>query len=185
MSTLQQIYHFLIVDFQKTSPSSETVGFLKKCQKADPPKIGHFRGGLLSSIFSKNHSKCPQMTLENHQKWGFQKVKFSKLQRQEKPCARNFFGKRKVDYVSRHNLLQESMLKPWFQGKKKIDIKTLGNTLNPKQLISDYCKCSYFSFRLEITLFYSIFFCIHVIRNLLQCPVFTNFTDTNMIPVGK
>ena len=136
--TLQHIQHFLIVDFQKTSPSSETVGFLKKCQKADPPKIGHFRGGLLSSIFSKNHSKCPQMTLENHQKWGFQKVKFSKLQRQEKPCVRAFFCKRKVDYVSRHNLLQESMLKPWFQGEKKFDIKTLGNTLNPKQLISDY-----------------------------------------------
>ena len=30
------------------------------------------------------------------------------------------------------------MLKPWFQGEKKFDIKTLGNTLNPKQLISDY-----------------------------------------------
>ena len=46
------------MDFQKTSPSSETVGFSKKCQKVDPPKIGHFRGVLLSSFFSKNPCKC-------------------------------------------------------------------------------------------------------------------------------
>ena len=59
------------MDFQKTSPSSKTVGFSKKCQKVDPPKIGHFRGGLLSDIFSKKHSKCPQMTVENHQKLDF------------------------------------------------------------------------------------------------------------------
>ena len=32
--------------------------FFEKCQKVDPPKIGHFRGGgLLSDIFSKKHSK--------------------------------------------------------------------------------------------------------------------------------
>ena len=28
-------------------------GFWKKVKKVDPPKIGHFRGGLLSAIFSK------------------------------------------------------------------------------------------------------------------------------------
>ena len=56
------------MDFQKTSPSSETVGFSKKCQKVDPPKIGHFRGGLLSDIFSKKHSKCLKLTPENRQK---------------------------------------------------------------------------------------------------------------------
>jgi len=82
------------VDFQKTSPSSKTVGFLKKCQKVDPPKIGHFRGGLLSDIFSKKHSKCLKMTLENRQKSGFYIVKFSKLQRLELAWVPQFFEKK-------------------------------------------------------------------------------------------
>ena len=56
------------MDFHKTSPSSKTVGFLKKCQKVDPPKIGHFRGGLLSDFFSKKHSKCLKLAPENRQK---------------------------------------------------------------------------------------------------------------------
>ena len=30
----------------------------KKVKKLDPPKIGHFRGGLLSSLLAKNPSKC-------------------------------------------------------------------------------------------------------------------------------
>ena len=82
------------MDFQKTSPSSEMVGFLKKCQKVDPPKIGHFRGGLLSDIFSKKHSKCLKMTLENRQKSGFYIVKFSKLQRLELAWVPQFFEKK-------------------------------------------------------------------------------------------
>ena len=82
------------MDFQKTSPSSETVGFLKKCQKVDPPKIGHFRGGLLSDIFSKKHSKCLKMTLENRQKSGFYIVKFSKLQRLELAWVPQFFDQK-------------------------------------------------------------------------------------------
>ena len=84
------------MDFQKTSPSSETVGFLKKCQKVDPPKIGHFRGGLLSDIFSKKHSKGLKMTLENRQKSGFYIVKFSKLQRLELAWVPQFFGKKNI-----------------------------------------------------------------------------------------
>ena len=32
-------------------------GFWKKVKKVDPPKIGHFRGGLLSSLLAKNPSK--------------------------------------------------------------------------------------------------------------------------------
>ena len=76
------------------SPSSETVGFLKKCQKVDPPKIGHFRGGLLSDIFSKKHSKCLKMTLENRQKSGFYIVKFSKLQRLELAWVPQFFDQK-------------------------------------------------------------------------------------------
>ena len=82
------------MDFQKTSPSSKMVGFLKKCQKADPPKIGHFRGGLLSDIFSKKHSKCLKMTLENRQKSGFYIVKFSKLQRLELAWVPQFFDQK-------------------------------------------------------------------------------------------
>ena len=31
--------------------------FLEKMAESRPPKIGHFRGGLLSVIFSKKHSK--------------------------------------------------------------------------------------------------------------------------------
>ena len=38
-------------------------GFWKKVKKVDPPKIGHFRGGLLSAIFSKNHSKSLKMAI--------------------------------------------------------------------------------------------------------------------------
>ena len=89
------------MDFQKTSPSSETVGFLKKCQKVDPPKIGHFRGGLLSDIFSKKHSKGLKMTLENRQKSGFYIVKFSKLQRLELAWVPQFFEKKyqKVEFT--------------------------------------------------------------------------------------
>ena len=70
------------------------VGFLKKCQKVDPPKIGHFRGGLLSDIFSKKHSKCLKMTLENRQKSGFYIVKFSKLQRLELAWVPQFFDQK-------------------------------------------------------------------------------------------
>ena len=32
-------------------------------KKVDPTKIGHFRGGLLSVIFSKKHFKCLKSTL--------------------------------------------------------------------------------------------------------------------------
>merc|ERR1712131_215254 len=37
--------------------------FFEKMSESRPPKIGHFRGGLLSAIFSKNHSKCLKSTL--------------------------------------------------------------------------------------------------------------------------
>ena len=34
-------------------------------------KLAILGGGLLSDVFSKKHSKCPQMTVENHQKLDF------------------------------------------------------------------------------------------------------------------
>ena len=68
--------------------------FLKKCQKVDPPKIGHFRGGLLSDIFSKKHSKSLKLTPENRQKWGFYIVKFPNLLRLELACAPHFFDQK-------------------------------------------------------------------------------------------
>ena len=45
--------------------------FFEKMTESRPPLKLKYNGGLLSGIFSKNHSKCPQMTLENHQKSGF------------------------------------------------------------------------------------------------------------------
>ena len=42
-------------------------------------------GGLLSAIFSENHSKCLKSTLENGQKSSFYQVKFPKLQREDLP----------------------------------------------------------------------------------------------------
>ena len=37
--------------------SSVNKHFWEKVKKVDPPKIGHFRGGLLSSLLAKNPSK--------------------------------------------------------------------------------------------------------------------------------
>ena len=127
------------MDFQKTSPSSEMVGFLKKCQKADPPKIGHFRGGLLSDIFSKKHSKCLKMTLENRQKSGFYIVKFSKLQRLELAWVPQFFEK-KISESGIHiywKTLDRFLLN--FKLIFKMTIKILEVKSVQKRVLSYYC----------------------------------------------
>ena len=49
-------------------------GFLKKMSESRPPLKLKNNGGLLSAIFSKNHSKCLKSTLENGKKW--QKIRF-------------------------------------------------------------------------------------------------------------
>ena len=45
--------------------------FLAKMEESRPPLKLKNNGGLLSAIFSKNHSKCLKLTLENSQKSGF------------------------------------------------------------------------------------------------------------------
>ena len=45
--------------------------FLEKMEESRPPLKLKNNGGLLSAIFSKNHSKCLKLTLENSQKSGF------------------------------------------------------------------------------------------------------------------
>ena len=45
--------------------------FLGKMEESRPPLKLKYNGGLLSAIFSKNHSKCLKLTLENSQKSGF------------------------------------------------------------------------------------------------------------------
>ena len=52
--------------------------FFEKMAESRPPLKLKNNGGLLSAIFSKNHSKCLKLTLENGQKSGFYKVKFPK-----------------------------------------------------------------------------------------------------------
>ena len=43
------------MDFQKTSPSSETVGFSKKCQKVDPHYFSILElGDIFGSPMSRN-----------------------------------------------------------------------------------------------------------------------------------
>jgi len=51
------------VDFLKRNCNLEAfrVVFGKKVKKVDPPKIGHFRGGLLSSLLAKKHSERLKM----------------------------------------------------------------------------------------------------------------------------
>ena len=45
--------------------------FFLKMEESRPPLKLKNNGGLLSAIFSKNHSKCLKLTLENSQKSGF------------------------------------------------------------------------------------------------------------------
>ena len=45
--------------------------FFEKMEESRPPLKLKNNGGLLSAIFSKNHSKCLKSTLENGQKSGF------------------------------------------------------------------------------------------------------------------
>ena len=75
---------------------SKLWSIFEKKEESRPPKIGHFREGLLSDIFSKKHSKCLKMTLENRQKSGFYIVKFSKLQRLELAWVPQLFEKKKI-----------------------------------------------------------------------------------------
>ena len=70
---------------KKKCPSSEMVGFLKKCQKVDPPKLAILGGVCFLTFFQKKHSKSLKLTLENGQKSGIYKVKFPKLQREDLP----------------------------------------------------------------------------------------------------
>ena len=59
--------------------------FLEKMEESRPPLKLKNNGGLLSAIFSENHSKCLKSTLENGQKSSFYQVKFPKLQREDLP----------------------------------------------------------------------------------------------------
>ena len=59
--------------------------FFKKTEESRPPLKLKNNGGLLSAIFSENHSKCLKSTLENGQKSSFYQVKFPKLQREDLP----------------------------------------------------------------------------------------------------
>ena len=72
--------------------SSEMVGFFEKMVESN-------NGGLRSATFSKKHSKCLKLTLENHQKSGFYIVKFSKLQRLELAWVPQFFEEKKYQKV--------------------------------------------------------------------------------------
>ena len=58
--------HFLEKNQVYDQKISFRVFFLKKCQKVDPPKIGHFRGGLLSSLLAKKPSKRLKMHFSSH-----------------------------------------------------------------------------------------------------------------------
>ena len=51
----------------------------------------------VSAIFSKNHSKCLKLTLENYQKSGSYMVKFPNLLRPELACAPHFFEKKIIE----------------------------------------------------------------------------------------
>ena len=53
--------------------------------------FGHFP---VSSIFSKKHSKCLKLTLENGQKSGFYKVKLPKFQREDLPWVPQDFDQK-------------------------------------------------------------------------------------------
>ena len=68
--------------------------FLEKMEESRPPLKLKNNGGLLSATFSKKHSKCLKLTLENHQKSGFYIVKFSKLQRLELAWVPQFFDQK-------------------------------------------------------------------------------------------
>ena len=59
--------------------------FLANMEESRPPLKLKNNGGLLSAIFSENHSKCLKSTLENGQKSSFYQVKFPKLQREDLP----------------------------------------------------------------------------------------------------
>ena len=87
---------FVDFRFPKNEVLRQLECFFGKMAESRPPLKLKNNGGLLSAIFSKNHSQCLKLTLENGQKSGFYKVKFPKLQRAGLPWVPQVFDQKNI-----------------------------------------------------------------------------------------